>query len=59
MINPSTGVIRRAGNLKRTKIAWDAILLFSTVDSLVVMMASSKLVGRKDSRGRGFKDSSD
>jgi len=48
MINPNIGVIKRAGSFKMIKKARDAILLFSAVDSLVIMMASSnnKIVGR-------------
>ena len=41
MINPSMGVIRRAGSLKRIKKALDSVILSITVDRLAFMMASS------------------
>lgn len=41
MINPSTGVIRRAGSLKMIKKALDSVILNLTVDRLAFMLASS------------------
>jgi hypothetical protein len=55
MINPSMGVIRRAGSLKMIKKARDSILLFSTVDSLAFMMASSNLNSSRAASSGEFK----